>query len=122
MNAEEFMKFKTAEWKKNNTVKTKNISRTYKIKWIREAFTFMRQVNYPEKVFVIERLKKESFFDGQPKNNNELGNTEYRIGYYIVGKIGKAKDKWVWGQFCPLIPVEDFDQLIQKAKQDKTIL
>lgn len=122
MTAEEFIAKKTDEWKVKKTAKTKDISRTYKIIWEREAFTFMLQTNYPEKVFVIERLRKEEFVEGKPQGHQEKGAIEYRIGYYIVGKIGRAKDKWVWGQFCPLIPVEDFEKLIQKAKQDKTIL
>ena len=122
MTAEEFIAKKTDEWETKKTAKTKDISRTYKIIWQREAFTFMPQSNYPEKVFVIERLRKEEFVEGKPQDHQKKGAIEYRIGYYIVGKIGRAKDKWVWGQFCPLIPVEDFDNLVQKAKQDKTIL
>lgn len=121
MNAQEFITRKTTEWKENKLVKTKDISRTYKIEWIREAFTLMQQTNYPNKVFVVERLRKENIIDGV-SDNIEIGNVEYRIGYYIIGKIGRAKGKWTWGQFCPLIPVEDFEKLIQKARDDKTIL
>ncbi|MDD3712458.1 MAG: hypothetical protein PHZ28_03070 [Candidatus Izemoplasmatales bacterium] len=121
MNAQEFISKKTTEWKNNKLVKTKDISRTYKIQWVREAFTFMKQTNYPDKVFIVERLRKEKIVDGVSEKN-EIGDVEYRIGYYIVGKIGRAKGKWTWGQFCPLIPVEDFDKLIQKAKDEKTIL
>jgi hypothetical protein len=35
------------------------------------------------------------------------GVEEYRVGYWIVGKIGRAAGEWTWGQFSPLIPVED---------------
>lgn len=120
MNVDEFIVYKTAEWKNKKFIETKDISRKYKIRWKREAFTFMQQTNYPKKVFVIERLRKKEIFDGV-SSKNELGDVEYRIGYYIVGKIGKAKDRWTWGQFCPLIPTEDFEKLIQKAKKENTI-
>ena len=50
------------------------------------------------------------------------GDIEYRIGYYIVGKNGRLKDRWAWGQFCPLIPIEDFEKLISKARKEGVIL
>lgn len=122
MTANEFIKKKEKEWQGSNTVRTKNISRTYKVLWVREAFTFMVQSNYPEKVFVIERLRKQSFIEGKPNTNDEIGAVEYRIGYYILGKIGRANGKWVWGQFCPLIPAGDLTKLFNKAKIDGTII
>jgi hypothetical protein len=122
LTAKNFVKQKNIDWLNSKSVTTKNISRTYKLKWTREAWTFMKQSNYSEKVFVIERLRKEQYFEGKPKSDKELGEREYRIGYYIVGKIGKAKGKWVWGQFCPMIPINDFNKLIEKAKKEKTII
>jgi len=89
----------------------KDITRTKKNYFVREAWTFMPQYNYDEKVFVVERLRKE-----------EDDKIEYRLGYYIVGKIGRANGKWIWGQFCPIIPKEDFFKLIDKAKKEKTII
>lgn len=50
------------------------------------------------------------------------GDIEYRIGYYIVGRIGRAKDKWVWGQFCPIISANDLSELFIKARRQKIIL
>ncbi len=120
---EEFIKRKTEQFKKNPVVNAKDIGRQGKHRFIREAWTFMPQHNLNKKVFIVERLKKETF-DGEIayKESWSKGDIEYRIGYYIIGRIGRAKDKWVWGQFCPLIPQEDFEKLIQKAKQEKTIL
>ena len=51
-----------------------------------------------------------------------MGYQEYRIGYYIVGKNGNKTNKWTWGQFCPFIPTEDLPKLIEKAKNEGTIL
>ncbi len=112
--AKDFIEQKQAQFQKelgkNRTVSMKDISRTKKNHFVREAWTFMPQSTYKEKVFVIERLR-----------GIESNKIEYRIGYYIVGKIRKANGKWVWGQFCPLIPAEDFNNLIAKAKKEKTI-
>lgn len=51
-----------------------------------------------------------------------MDNIEYRIGYYIVGAIGRAEGSWIWGQFCPLIPSEDLISLIKKAIADEVLL
>jgi hypothetical protein len=40
----------------------------------------------------------------------------------MLGKIGKMNGKWVWGQFCPMIPQEDFDKLMKLAKDRKVLL
>ena len=68
----------------------------------------MPQSNLDEKVFVIERIRKENY-EGKLARQKlwKKGEVEYRIGYYIVGKIGRAKGKWVWGQFCPMTPARD---------------
>ena len=39
-----------------------------------------------------------------------------RVGYYIIGKKGRFKGKWAWGQFCPFIVGKDLGALIKKAK------
>jgi len=45
------------------------------------------------------------------------GLIEIRFGYYIIGKRGKMKDKWVWGQFAPMMPIEDFSEVINMARE-----
>lgn len=52
----------------------------------------------------------------------KVGDIEYRFGYYIVGQIGRAKDRWVWGQFCPMIPAEDLKKLMEKARREGTVI
>lgn len=123
-SAKDFIKRKNIEFKeKNSLIATKGIERKGEFYWKREAWTFLPQSNYNEKVFIFERLKKESFNGKLDKKNTwKKGAVEYRIGYFIVGKIGRAKERWVWGQFCPLIPPADFKKLIQKAKKEKTII
>lgn len=119
----EFIKRKNTQFKSNKSlIPMKDIGRKGRFYFIREAWTFMPQCNLNKKIFIIERLKKEKIVGNiAHKNSNRIGDVEYRVGYYIVGKNGRARDKWVWGQFCPLIPVEDFNKLISKAKKEGTI-
>lgn len=120
--AGEFIKRKTEEFSKSKLIQTKDIGRNGKHFLVREAWTFMTQSNLNEKVFVIERLRRENY-EGQLTRQKQWnkGDIEYRIGYYIVGKIGKAKGKWVWGQFCLFIPAKDLTTLFEKAKQEGVI-
>jgi len=64
------------------------------------------QSNRPHKVLCFERIEME-----------EDGRIELRLGYYLIGKKPRSKGKWVWGQFAPLMPPEDFNYLVQKAKK-----
>ena len=69
----------------------------------------LKQSTYREKVFVLQELQFEN------------GKKEIRIAYYIVGKKGRAKGKWTWGQFCPIFPRKDLIDLIKKAKDVKIL-
>ena len=123
--AQDFIKRKKQQFQddQDKLIGMKDIGRNGRFYFIKEAITLMIQSNLDQKVFVIERLKREkSKGIITYKSLNKIGNIEHRIGYYIVGKIGRAKNKWIWGQFCPLIPKKDFDKLILKAKKDRTIL
>lgn len=114
---EEFIRRKSEQFGKGSLIKVKDISRKGFHYWKREAWTFMPQSNYESKVFIVERLKRVK----SDIESTKIGDIEYRFGYYIIGKIGRANGKWVWGQFCPLIPQEDFDKLFDKAKREGTI-
>jgi len=56
------------------------------------------------------------------RKSNQIGDIEYRIGYFMVGKNGNSKGKWIWGQFCPIIPKDDLNKLLTKARKEKVIL
>ncbi len=101
----------------------KDIGRKGRFYFKREAWTFLPQSNLNEKVFILERLRKVRYTGKLAHRESWKRNEEeYRIGYFIIGKNGSAKGRWVWGQFCPLIPVLDFSKLISKAKKEKVIL
>ena len=88
--------------------------------WHRRAATFMVQSDYPEKVFVLERLEWAGTVGDAPTNKS-LGEIEYRFGYFIVGSKGKALGRWVWGQFCPMIPAKDLVRLMSLASEEGTL-
>lgn len=116
---DEFMKKKRAELL-NKIIRAKDISRKGFHLWKIEAVTLLPQSTYSEKVFVFERIRYNGP-EGDVPPVHALNYQDYRIGYWIVGKIGSRKDKWTWGQFCPFIPIDDFEKLIGKAKKDGTI-
>lgn len=122
-SVEEFIERKENEFKKEKSIKMKDIGRKGKHVFIREACTFLPQHNLKDKVFVFERLRKVEF-TGKLSYEKfwKKGDIEYRIGYFIVGKIGRAKGRWIWGQFCPMIPQKDLEKLWVKAKKEKVIL
>lgn len=72
-------------------------------------YVTLKQSDYPEKIFVLQEIIFTS------------GKKEIRIAYYIIGKKPRMKGKWVWGQFCPLLPKRDLVQLLKKAKKEGII-
>lgn len=118
----QFIERKNKEFEKGNLISMKDIGRKGKHFFKREAWTFMPQNNLDKKVFVFERLRPIRT-DGESAYMKSVSNDfEYRIGYYIVGRIGNRKDQWTWGQFCPMIPGKDFNKLMEKAKKEGVIL
>lgn len=119
----DFIKRKNKEFEEDKLIITRDIGRKGRKFWKREAWTFMPQSNLRyAKVFIIERLNKTKKEGRQAYSKTwKKGQIEYRIGYFIIGKAGWANGKWVWGQFCPLIPEKDLMKLINKAKREKTI-
>lgn len=78
----------------------------------------MPQSYYPSKVFVIEWLRMHGREgDSETVGGAVTGDIEYRIGYYVIGKIGNRRGRWTWGQYCPLIPHGDLLPLIERAKE-----
>jgi hypothetical protein len=45
------------------------------------------------------------------------GRTQYRIGYYVLGKKGDMEGKWVWARSTPQLNPEDFAKLLAQAQQ-----
>ncbi len=66
------------------------------------------QSNSDRKIIVLQRMR----FPEEDK-------TEFRLGYYMIGLKPGAKGRWVWGQFCLLIPQEDLLALMREARKRK---
>jgi len=45
------------------------------------------------------------------------GELQYRISFY-----GYKYFRWDWSRSCPLIPVEDLQPLLDKARREGTLL
>ena len=120
--SKDFIKRKSLQFQRDLLIPMKDIGRKGSHLFKREAWTFMPQSGLPEKVFVLERLRKVKH-TGRPayRKDNKAGRIEYRIGYFIIGRNGNRKGKWTWGQYCPLIPQKDFKRLIKKGLTDGTI-
>jgi len=124
----EFIQRKNIQFEKEKVspkqkVKMKDIGRKGKLCFKREAWTFLPQTNLDKKVFVFERFRKlDPEGEHAYKQAWNKGDIEYRIGYYIVGKIGHMNGKWTWGQYCPIIPEKDLSKLLQKALKEKVIV
>ena len=123
-SVENFIKRKEEQFRKNDQlIGMKDIGREGRFYFKREAWTFLPQSTLNKKVFIVERLRKVKHEGklayGETWKEAEI---EYRIGYFIVGRIGRSKGKWVWGQYCPLIPHNDLLKLLEVARAEKVLL
>jgi hypothetical protein len=122
ITSREFIEKKNSDYKKGKIIQVKDISRrgckVFKI----DAWTFLQQNNVEEKIFSFERLKLIEVNGENSHPKTQVEDIEYRIGYYIIGKNGNKKDKWTWGQYCPMIPHIDLINLLKKAKEEGVII
>lgn len=117
-SAEDFIAHKKPELLKRR-VYAKDIGRKGRLIWEREAVTMRAQSNYPEKVFMVERMRLVKVEGRQLRTGGaKVGDREYRFGYYTVSRT----DKWWWGQFSIFIPAPDLDALLELARREETIL
>jgi hypothetical protein len=91
-SAEDFIAHKKPELLKRR-VYAKDIGRKGRLIWEREAVTMRPQSNYPEKVFMVERMRLMKVEGRQLRTGGaKVGDREYRFGYYTVSRT----DKWWW--------------------------
>ena len=124
-SAKEFIDRKDREWAEHRKrpIRMKDIGRAGFHYWNREAWTFMVQSNQPQKVFVVERVR-HTRHEGERAmpGGAQVGDIEYRFGYFLIGRIGRANGRWIWGQFSPMIPQSDLARLLDKARSEGTLL
>jgi len=110
---------KSVNKRRGQLVRMKDIGRKGYFYSLREKWKFIPQSNKKEKVFLIEKLVNVDR-TGKTIAKVKKGQVEYRIGYYIVGKIRKKSDKWVWAQYCPIIPDKDIGEVLRTLSKMKT--
>ena len=76
------------------TGKLKDIGREGRFGFKIIGATYMKQNNSRHKIFCFERLEINLLEGKHHYGNMSLGNVEYQIGYYIIGKDGRS---WRWG-------------------------
>jgi len=64
------------------------------------------QSNASHKVICLQKLR----FD-------QSGETEYRLGYYMIGVKPRMAGRWTWGQFAILIPAKDFRWVVRQPQK-----
>jgi hypothetical protein len=72
--------------------------------WVVEDEIRLEHRGLPTMRICFERIRFE-----------ENGRVEIRLGYYMIGEKPRMKGKWVWGQYSPMMPIEDFKLLIDEA-------
>ena len=99
----------------------KDVNREAIYVYRRAAWTFLVQDTYAEAVNVLERLTHLETI-GVPAVPMKLPAAEYRLGYFIIGRIGRASGKWTWGQFSPIMSAGDLERIMEKARAEGTLL
>jgi hypothetical protein len=118
-SAQDFIKAKLEKLKKAKPISMKDIGREGSRNFIVEDATFLVSEEYKKKIYCFERLKILKHKGKVPRSVIlEKAGVVYRISYYIVGKHGNKKDKWTWGQFCPVIMGRDLIKLLEQAKSE----
>lgn len=145
ITVEEFVAKKEKEFKKDRRLEKRIMIKDIgggKQYFVREEWIFLIQSDDPNKVLVLERLRRKTG-KGKKCEDTEEGCLRYRIGYYIVGKIkdfpikithagGKfiwegytkilfKKDTLTWEGYCPIIPKKDLKDLLRKAAKKGVI-
>lgn len=126
VSAAEFIVQKAAQWEHDRergaVIPMKDVGRRAVQYWKREAWTLMPQSNYPAAVLSVERLRR-TVIEGVPAVDGLMvGDVEYRLGYFIIGRNGRAAGRWVWGQSAPMMPGPDLDALLERARSEGTLL
>jgi hypothetical protein len=123
--ATDFIVRKSAEWERERAqgklIQMKDVNREAIHVYRRDAWTFLVQDTYAEAVNVLERLTHLETI-GIPAVPMKLPAAEYRLGYFIVGRIGRAYGKWTWGQYSPIMSAGDLERIVEKARTEGTLL
>jgi hypothetical protein len=123
--ATDFIARKSAEWERERArgklLRMKDVNREAIHVYRRDAWTFLVEDTYAEAANVLGRLTHLETI-GTPAVPMKLPAAEYRLGYFIVGHIGRASGKWTWGQYSPIMSAGDLERIMEKARTEGTLL
>lgn len=89
---------------------------------IKNIFGEKRHLLILDEIKILQSTDKNKLIVFQKIKIEETGLIEFRLGYYMIGvKLG-AKGRWVWGQFCLLIPQYDLEIILKEARLKKWFL
>ena len=64
---------------------------------------YIQQSNDPDKYLTMEMLEFHEPIEAVSASHVKF---QYRFGYYMQSKKGGARlGQWVWGQYCPIMPL-----------------
>jgi hypothetical protein len=58
-----------------------------------------------DKAFAVHKLKWDD------------GREEFRIGYFMIAQRPRAKGKWAWGQYAPMMTETEMTEIFQRAEE-----
>ena len=85
---------------------------------VKIEFEIIKMVQIPQTKFPDEPKKIKGKVYALQRLRFENGDIYFRFGYYIIAEKPKMKGKWIWGQYCPIGPVEDFKRIVEEAKKE----
>jgi len=68
-----------------------------------------------EDVFLAKGNRNKAF--AIHKLEYKDGHEEFRIGYYMIAVRPRAKGKWAWGQFAPMMTREEMAEIFKRLKK-----
>ena len=123
--AAQFIARKSAHWEAERArgvvMRMKDIGQRGWHLYHREAWTFLPQTGYDDGVIALERLDHFAG-EGAIAVPMVLPATEYRLAYWLVGRIGRSAGRLVFGQLSPIMAAGDLERLVAKAQPDGTLL
>ena len=72
---------------------------------VEDEIQWMQQNSEGKKLLVLQKMR---FDDRQD-------HIELRFCYYVLDKEEVKKEKWVFGHFAPIVPIEDLQSIFKEA-------
>lgn len=84
---------------------------------IKNIFGETRHLKIIEQIGRLQSTASNKFIVLQKIEIEEESVIEFRLGYYMIGVQPGALGRWVWGQYCLLIPEYDLNEILKEARR-----